>query len=205
MAGFAAIVASACDLMMLSVVIVPPAELLLSPNLLLGVSALFGTISIPFYAMGYVAIARSLDPIHSRLRRTIESSGLVVGIVGGLIHAITALLIYREQSSGGVWAVEDAVRSGPLLPTLWAIALVASVVATIAVILALFTGRGSFPRVVAILNPIAVTVLIVGAVLGGGSEEMAEFVVPAAPNLAHIIFFLVGAASAGKAMQRVAT
>jgi len=127
------------------------------------------------------------------------------GSWGGLIHAITALFIYREQSSGGAWAVEDTVRSGPFLPTLWAIALVASVVATIAVILALFTGRGSFPRVVAILNPIAVTVLIVGAVLGGGSEEMAEFVVPAAPNLAHVIFFLVGAASAGKAMQRVAT
>ncbi len=105
----AAILASVCDLMMLSVVLVPPAELWVVPNLMLNTSAVLGTLAIPFYAIGYGAIARSLDPVASRLRRTIRISGTIVGAVGDLIHAMTAVSIYQEQSSGGVWTVEGAL------------------------------------------------------------------------------------------------
>lgn len=197
LAGTAAIVASVCDLMMLSVVLVPPADLWAAPNLMLGVSAVFGAISIPFYAIGYGALARCLDSANSGLRRTITTSGMIVGGVGGLIHAITAILIFQKQSSRGVWAVEDALRSGPLLPGLWAMATLASIVATSAIVFAKLSGRASLPPIVVALNPVVVTVLVIVGMLGGGSERLAAFVVPAAPNLAHGVFFIVGAMCAG--------
>jgi hypothetical protein len=193
MAGVAAIVASLCDLMMLSVVLVPSADLWAAPDLMLGASAVLGALSIPVYAIGYGAIARSLDSAYSGLRRTITVSGMIVGVVGGVIHVMTAILICQKQSSEGVWAVEDALNSGPLLPILWAIAMLASLVATGAIVFAKFSGRGTLPAIVAALNPAVVTVFVIAGVLVGGSEGLAAFVVPAAPNLAHVVFFIVGA------------
>ena len=201
LAALAAVIASVCDLMMLSVAIVPADDLGVAPNLLLGVSGVFGSVAIPVYAVGYRAVARSLDPMHSRLRRSIEISGAIVGVVGGIIHATTAVFIYQEQSSGGVWAVEDAIRLGLLLPALWALALGASLIATGAVLFALFSGRWSLPRVVAALNPVVATALVIGGALTIGSERLAEFLVPAAPNIAHVVFFVVGAACAGRASR----
>jgi hypothetical protein len=198
MAGLAAVIASLCDLIMLSVVIMPPDELGAAPNLLLGVSGIFGSAAIPVYVMGYWAVARSLDPMYSRLRRTIEVSGVIIAVVGGIIHATTAVFIYQEQSSGGVWAVEDALRSGPFLPALWTLAMAASLFATGAIILSLFSGRWSLPRVVAVFNPVVVTALVIGGAVAGGSERVAEFLVPAAPNVAHMVFFMVGAVGAGR-------
>ena len=203
-AGAAAMIASVCDLMMLSVVLVPPAELWLAPDLMLGTSGVLGTLAIPFYAIGYGALARSLDPVASGLRRTIRISGTIVGAVGGLIHAMTAVFIYQEQSSGGVWAVEDALRSGPLLPSLWAVAMMAAVVATAAIAFAKFSGRASLRPIVSVLNPVVVTALMIVGVLGAGSERLAAFVVPAAPNLAHVVFFMAGALCAGSISRKTA-
>jgi hypothetical protein len=198
MAAAAAVVASVCDLMMLSVVLVPPAGLWAEPNLLLGVSALFGTIAIPFYAVGYAAIARSLGPGDSRLRRTITLSGTIVGVVGGVIHGTTALFIYQTQSAGDVWAVDDALRLGPLLPTLWAVAGAASVLAAGVILFAVLSARSSLSRIVAAENPVAATVFIVVCVLALGTEPLIEYVVPAAPNFAHVIFFVAAASSAAR-------
>jgi hypothetical protein len=44
----AAILASVCDLMMLSVVLIPPAELWVAPALMLGASAVFGTLAAQY-------------------------------------------------------------------------------------------------------------------------------------------------------------
>jgi hypothetical protein len=49
-----------------------------------------------------------------------------------------------------------------------------------------------------------VTVLVIVSVLGAGSERLAVFVVPAAPNLAHVVFFMVGAMCAGSMGRKTA-
>jgi hypothetical protein len=198
MAAAAALVASICDLMMLAVALVPPTDLWAAPNLLLGVSAMFGTTAIAFYAVGYAAIGRSLGAGHSGLRRTISLSGLIVGFVGGVIHATTAWLIYQAQFAGDAWAVNDALRVGPLLPILWGAAGTASVVAASVITFSAFSGRSSLSRIVAAQNPVAATIFIVVAVLALGSDRLSEVLVPAAPNLAHVLFFVAAASSAAR-------
>jgi hypothetical protein len=47
-AGAAAILAIVCDLMMLSVVLIPPAELWVALALMLGASAVFGTLAAQY-------------------------------------------------------------------------------------------------------------------------------------------------------------
>jgi hypothetical protein len=47
------------------------------------------------------------------------------------------------------------------------------------------------------LNPVVVTVLVIVGMLAGDSGRLAAFVVPAAPNLAHGVFFIGGAMRAG--------
>lgn len=198
MAGAAALVASVCDLMMLSAALVPATELWTTPNLLLGVSAVFGTIAIPFYALGYWAIARSLGTGHSGLRRTISLGGLIVGVVGGVIHATTAWLIYQTQSAGDAWAVDDALSVGPLLPILWGSAGAASLSAASVILFSALSGRSSLSRIVAAQNPVAATIFIVVTVVALGSDRLSQFLVPAAPNLAHLLFFVVAASSAAR-------
>jgi hypothetical protein len=58
-------------------------------------------------------------------------------------------------------------------------------------------GRASLPPIVVALNPVVVTVLVIVGMLAGDSERLAAFVVPAAPNLAHGVFFIGGAMRAG--------
>jgi hypothetical protein len=195
MAGAAALIASVCDLMMLSAALVPPTDLWASTERLLGVSAVLGTIAIPVYAVGSTAIARSLDFGHSGLRRTIIVSGTIIGTVGAVIHSMTAVFIYQAQSAGDVWAVDDALRLGPLLPFLWAVAAAASVLAASVILFSAFSGRSSLSRIVAAQNPVAATVFIVVAVLAFGSDRLSQFLVPAAPNLAHLLFFVVAASN----------
>jgi len=200
-ASIAAVVASVADLMMLSVVLISAPEVKVAPGVLLSVSAILGSIAIPFYALGYAAIARSFTSPAPGLRRTIVVSGIIVGVMGGILHAATAVFIWRSWESGLMVKPGDVLHSGLLLPMLWGLATAATLLASGALGFAVVAGKSSLRPVVAVLNPVVGTALIVSLVLVSGSKNLAEFLVPAAPNLAHVIFFFVACSVAN--MPRV--
>jgi hypothetical protein len=81
------------------------------------------------------------------------------------------------------------VSSGPLLPTLWALAALLVLVAS--ALFLWFVGRGTTvaPRRAAFANPALATIALAAA--GLPSVLLRSFLVPAAPNIAHLIFFVV--------------
>lgn len=201
-AATAALLASAADLMMLGTLGPSSLRSGVSPELLLAVSGVLGTVAIPFYALGYAAIARSIDAPYLGLRRVVTASGIAVGVAGGTIHGATAILMYRARVAGAAWEdpVGDALGSGILLPALWVLAVAASLWAAAAIVYAALAGSCGLARVAVTLNPPLVTLLAVVAAAAIGSHAMRLAI--ASPNLAHALFFSVAAANVGARQVR---
>jgi hypothetical protein len=196
LAGFAALGASAGDLVMLLVAngahfgIALPA-----PYSLLGVGAALGVGLIPVYAVGYFAVAQALFSAAPRAAWTVRLGGALAAAIGTLIHAVTAVAIFGALRSEprGAPAPEPiaAIGQRPLLTALWAAAAIAFVAANAPL---LWRGlRG--PEKWALANPL-VTALALGA-LGTPFEPGRFFLLPAAPNLAHALFFALTARRLG--------
>jgi len=196
-AGGAALIASVCDLILLYVTVAARDGFGTRTDVLLTVSGVVGTVSIPFYTLGYAAIARRIEPASRRLRRTIIACGTLVGFVGSMVHGATAILMHNAIASGTAWTdpLSGPLHSGLLLPTLWALATAAALCAAGAIAYAVLTGALRMTRALAVLNPPFVTVVIVAAALLTGSNTLTRFLAPAAPNLTHALFFFVAAMS----------
>ena len=94
------------------------------------------------------------------------------------------------------------MHAGASLTVPWAMATVLVVLASAA--LAYAAWRTEVPRVWLVANPAVATVLLGAA--GAATELGRAFVVPAAPNLAHIVFFAAALRSgrgAGRRRRRV--
>ena len=157
----------------------PPSERVLLIGTYLGVLA------IPCYGLGYRAVAAHVDPPY---RRWITALGVAGGVLGGTTHGLTGLVIHVEQSGGaGVDPVTLLGRYGAYLLPLWAAIGVGSLAGSIAYAAALLAGRSRLPRGLALVNPLTLTVAI--ALAGATTALGRAFVVPAAPNLAHVVFF----------------
>lgn len=156
--------------------------------------ALLGIVGIPLYALGYSAAARPMRAGHLRLARTVSVAGGLGAIAGAAIHALTGVLIYRGFQGGtlGGDPLEAVAQSGPLLPALWAVAALLVLIASGALVYGVIRGGHRALRLPALLNPVFGTVVIAGVGLVAGPAQ--DYVVPAAPNLAHVLFFALLAA-----------
>jgi hypothetical protein len=194
-AAAAAIVATAGDLLMLLVANAARPELALPrpPPLALPLGAVLGVAAIPLYALGYRAVARGIERASPRRARLIRSCGLGAAAIGAAIHGATALAI-RSAGSGAA-APLDAVAQSPLLVAAWTAAAALVVVASAAI-----AGAQAGPRALVWLNPAAATLVLALAGLPG--ELGRSFLVPAAPNLAHVVFFCAAAVGARGAQRR---
>jgi len=184
-AAGAAIVATAGDLLMLFVANAARPELALprppAPALPLG--GVLGVAAIPFYALGYRAVARAIAPASRARARLVLAGGIGAAAIGAGIHGLTALAIRAGQAAGTAsGSPVEAVAANGLLVAAWGIAALLVVVASAAIL-----GARALPRSVAWLNPAVATVLLALAGLPG--ELGRSFLVPAAPNLAHVVFF----------------
>lgn len=199
-AGAAAVAATACDFLLLSVMDTPGFGLGIPDRFVLIGSGLLGAILIPSYALGYAGIAGLFESESQGPGRMIRLSGIVVGVGGGILHGATAVVMLEGLATGAVW--QDPVRgvlgSGFLLPMLWVGVVAAALCAAGALLYGAFTGRCRLPLVVVALNPALLTVLIGVVAVVIGSETLALVVAPAAPNLSHAVFFF----AAGSAMGR---
>jgi hypothetical protein len=155
------------------------------------VGTYLGLLAIPLYGIGYRDVAARFDAPY---RRPLTALGIAGGVLGGTTHALTGLAIHVELrgGTGGVDPVTMIARYGSYLLPLWA--LIAAMVLAGAGIYAVgvLGGRSALPRWAAIANPL---VLTVGIVLLGATSAIGQgFLVPAAPNLAHVVFFAVASA-----------
>jgi hypothetical protein len=187
----AAVAASAGDLLLLFVgnSLRPELGLPHPPRFALPLGGVLGVVGIPLYALGYQAVAAAIEPGSRRLARIALGCGAGGAAVGAVIHGLTALAIHTAIGSGAAAAppMEAVAASGGVLVGAWVIAAALFVAASVAIAGAGMSNSGALPRWLTLLNPVAVTLLI--AASGVGWEWGRSFLVPAAPNLAHVVFF----------------
>jgi len=189
-AAVAAIVASLGDLLMLYVANAGRAELSLMapPPSTLWVGAALGVAAIPVYAIGYHGAARLVAARRPRHARVIAWTGAAAATLGAAIHGGTALLVRDDIATGG--PARDplaAVAGAPALLAMWAVATVLVVAASVAFVAATRWETARTIRLLAWANPVLLTVLL--SLIGSTTLLLHAFLVPAAPNLAHIVFF----------------
>jgi hypothetical protein len=103
--------------------------------------------------------------------------------------------VIHVERTGGMGAVDPltvVARYGNFLFPLWSLIAVVSFAGSAIFATAVLLGRTALPRWMALGNPFLLTMVLVAA--GAGSEGGRAFVVPAAPNLAHVVFFAAVAA-----------
>jgi len=145
-----------------------------------------GVLAIPCFGFGYGAIAASFAPPY---RRWIRALGVAGGVLGGTIHGLTGLVIHAEQTSAaaGVDPITVVARHGAYLLPLWAAVAAMLLVGSIVFAAGVLAGRSTLPRWTALASPAPLTVALV--MMGAGSILGRAFLVPMAPNVAHVLFF----------------
>jgi len=188
-AATAAAIATVGDLLMLWVANALRPELgLSSPSPgMLRLGAALGVMAIPLYAIGWAAAAARAQPALGRAAPWVMVAGGLGAVVGAYIHAATAWLIEGQVRSGTPEGspLESVMNAGAGLAVPWAVATAAVLLASGAMVWA--ARRGAVPRGWIVANPAVATVLL--AVAGAATELGRAFLVPAAPNVAHVLFF----------------
>ncbi|MRR36138.1 hypothetical protein EG829_15965, partial [bacterium] len=191
-ASAAAVIATIGDVLMLLVAnaLRPEMDLSRPPEFVLAIGGMLGVAAIPFYALGYGAVARVIRPGYPVLSGIVLACGLGIAASGALIHGLTAFSIRAGMSSGSAVGppMESIVRSGGILLAVWGFASLLVFAASIAILAAAGgSGTGQLPRWLSRLNPAVVTVILGAA--GLPWELGRSFLLPAAPNLGHVVFF----------------
>ena len=191
-AAVAAVVASAGDLMMLYVANSTRAELGLAAALplMLWVGGLLGVVAIPFYMLGYRGVAAFIEPHRAAHARVIAGAGGAGSVIGAVIHGCTAFFIGDRLASGAPAGDPlAAITESPALVVLWSVATALVVAASVAFALAVRRGVPPLRPRLAWWNPAAITVAL--SLVGSTTVLLRSFLLPAAPNLAHVAFFAV--------------
>ena len=193
LAAFAALAASAGDLLLLYVANAQRSELGLpeAGRAWLWLGGTVGVVAIPFYALGYRSASCLLAPASVRAARALLVAGAAVALLGSVIHGLTAAHLGAQLDSAtpGGDPLASLMSGSPVLLMLWGLATLL-VVGTSALLL-WFIGRGrtAAPRGAALSNPALLTIAL--GVAGLPSVLLRSFLTPAAPNIAHLIFFAV--------------
>ena len=163
-------------------------------ELLLLLGGTLGVLAIPLYFVGYQAAIGLLQLAGPRHRLARLGAGFAA-VFGALTHGLTALDIRSARLAGrGLRPPAEAFAdtSGPLF-----IAALLAAAGAIAAAACMLTGpRRREPRLDAavILNPVLLTLLL--GIVAAFSEPTMAYLAPSAPNLAHLLFFVLLARAA---------
>jgi len=177
----------------------PPSEAALVAGHYLGVLA------IPLYALGYWQVAVGLANGGERLARGVVLVGAYAAALGSAVHGITGVVLRAEGVAGASPSDPAAivVRYGTLLIPLWVLLAGAMLLATALYVRAIRSRQTDFPGWMALCNPVSLVVLLV--VLSLPSVWLRAFLVPAAPNVAHVVFFALTTAATWRTGRDVST
>lgn len=188
----AAVIATAGDLLLLRAATEagatpPQPDMPALRRLLLG--HYLGVLAIPLYALGYWQISRAIAPAGEGRARWMLYVGAYAAAIGGAVHGITALAIAASPAASRA-ASDPMVVLAPfadfLLP-LWGVLGTLALAGSVLFAGAVRTGRTPFPASCAWINPATLVVAI--AVGAAALPVLRPVVLPAGPNLAHIVFF----------------
>lgn len=154
-----------------------------APALILG--NYLGVVFIPLYAIGYGLAAKGLGAARGSTRLFFPL-GAAVSAYGAVVHGVTAVLIETNLAGEGGASPASVPHAIYLMP-LWGLVFAALLVVSALFTAAVLTGRTAFPRWFAVANPAVLMVLV--AVASLPFPAAAAYVIPAAPNLAHVLFF----------------
>lgn len=147
-----------------------------------------GALLIPLYGLGYWHVGSVLASASDVGARWLVGLGAYAGAVGGVVHGVTALMIDvapAARRAGDPMAVL-APQAAYLLP-LWLVLLVLGLVVSALHWKLVRTGHTAYPRWFALVQPASLVVLL--CVIGLSAATLSTFLVPAAPNLAHVVYF----------------
>jgi hypothetical protein len=200
LAAFAALVASLGDLLLLYVGNSQRSELGLPQAgrgwLWLGGTA--GVVAIPLYALGYWSASHLVAEASARAARVFFVCGALVAVLGSAIHGVTAVYIGAGALAGD--PLESVASGGPLILTLWGLAAFLLLVASALFVWFVARGATAAPPGAALGNPALLTIALAAAGLPWVLSR--SFLTPAAPNIAHVVFFLVCARALRRSGQR---
>jgi hypothetical protein len=168
---------------------------------LLWIGGVLGVVTIPMYALGYATASHIVSAASVGGARTVLVAGAVGSLLGSFIHGVTAVHIGTDL--GSATQASDplaAVASSPLLVALWGLAAVSMAIASAVFCWHVARGATSAPRSASLANPVLVTLVLV--CVGLPFVPGRAYLVPAAPNLAHLVFFIVCLGSSGLAHRR---
>ncbi len=192
-AGVAASIATAGDLLLLYVANAQRPELGLpeAGRAWLWLGGTLGVFAIPVYAVGYRSASRLVAVASVRGARAVFVAGALAALLGSAIHGLTAAQIAAQLDAPapGLDPVTATLSGGPVLLVLWGVAALAVAVASASFFWSVARGATSAPRSAALANPALVTLALAAAALP--STLLRSFLAPAAPNLAHLVFFVV--------------
>lgn len=189
--ALAAAAASGGDLLMLYVVGAERADLGLAPagSWMLPLAYYLGVLGIPLYAVGYAALAVTLARDAPRASRIILIVGSILGVLGAVLHGVTGAAVDAQLRAGADFPdpVEGLLVFGEYILPLWAAVGLLGLLASGAYVYAVMRGRSPLPRWAAAVNPVLLVLVMV--IASSGSMHLEAFLAPAAPNLAHALFF----------------
>ena len=164
-----------------------------APALVAGTLA--GVLAIPFYGLGYAALARAMASRDPRSAGIVRGAGVYGATIGAALHAATgvALATERAAAAGPIDPFALIVRWGTFLLPLWGIGGALLTLAGVCWARVAWRGDAGVPRWAAWTN-VAVGTVVLGA-LGGTAPLLQATLLPMAPNLAHVLFFAVTAAT----------
>jgi hypothetical protein len=164
----------------------PPAGLLLAGFYL-------GVLALPLYGLGYWHVAAGLRRSDPRGARRVFMLGAYGGALGAAVHGVTAHVIRVEEMAGVPAADPLAVigQHGPFLLPLWSVLTLMTIAGSTIYATVVFEGRSAYPRWMAFLNP--ALMIVVTSLVALPSVWLSAFLLPAAPNLVHVVFFAAAA------------
>jgi GNAT superfamily N-acetyltransferase len=194
----AAVVATAGDLMLLRFVAERAGGG--SPSLAWVVAGgVLGVLAIPLYGLGYRLVVPTLRRWSASGARVLGALGTAIGLAWATVHGLSAWQIAADARSGA--PALDALAavaswSAPVLAA-WTIGGVLWIAASVLVV---WGGARLGIWALVVASPVVADLLLSAA--GAVSPAGRAYLVPAAPNLAHVIFFAVAAVASTRRLGR---
>jgi hypothetical protein len=155
----------------------------------LTVGYFLGVFAIPLYGIGFWAVAKILAAETPFAGMVVFVSGVIMAVLGGIIHGVTGISIEAQVRAGGIMKepIEAIFDYGVFLLPLWGAASILSFIGSVGFARGVASGNSILPRYISIFNPVVLTACVVLA--GAATPMLQAFLIPAAPNVAHVIFF----------------
>lgn len=159
-----------------------------------------GVLAAPLYLVGYWHIAQMLKPAGKRLAMAVFGLGVYAFMIGDVWlggRVNLALTVKAREAVDGPLKqtlsdllTDISAHNEPLINIVRVLVLIISLL----MIFGILSGKSHYPRWIALFTPIAILVVIFGSY--AIAPIIGVYLLPAAMNLAHLVFFVFSTSAA---------